>query len=399
MVTRVERFETLMESLPGVAREGLLIHLSRLPVSERCLLLPRQLAYYYDHAPLVMGESEPVRPAGFVCGVSGRNELPAVNYCQDQRAWRASLQRRGIKVVTGASFSGRSHSDHLRYARRIGFPVSLKPVIRNTLHEEIVRDIRSRAELDFLFRRIREVRKNKASDLAASPYAMTRLSEDHIDEHGDQHLPLSVRYVVERQMQGIRLRLLVADGKVVAALYRSDDKAAWKVCESLHESYLALGQKIASAMQGMAFLRVDLVVDDPAVEASHENQCVIELSEHLECHQLYHDVPEVAQRLLRQVAEIESPVDHDVSLALRVVLSGISRGERLEQELTTTAERLGLSLKLERLDPVTGRVMFEIEGALWACCALTWIYANGLGIQEVPTSVDCRINEVGKDHD
>jgi hypothetical protein len=399
MDTRFDSFASLLGKLPGITREGLLIHAMRMPGSAKALLLPRQLAYYYSFPEASPSSSQPAgnapptspsaRPTGFVCGVSGRSQLPAVNFCQDIRAWRARLERRGIQVVKAASFSGRSRRDHIRYARKIGYPVVLKPVIRNTLFEEFVKDIKSDDELEFLFRQSRELKKQKASDLAASPYAMTRLSEDHVDEHGRKFLPLSVRYMVEKQQPGQLVRLLVARGRVVAAFIKPEEDQGWQQAQGLHDSYLKIGEEVDRVLQGMAFLRVDLKVADPTAPADDGNHAVIALSEHLKCYKLLADHPEQAWSILGQVAECQKPA-LESQATRKVELSGVSNGERLKQELTQVAATLGIAIELKELDQVTGRVQLTATGPLWALAGLTWIYANGLGIDEVPTSVTCQ---------
>ncbi|MGP9497488.1 hypothetical protein [Halomonas sp. AOP43-D1-4] len=386
MDASLENFTDLLGKLPSITREGLLVHALRMPTSAQSLLLPRQLAYYYQQIPKPEAGAENAKPSGYVCGVSGRNLLPEVNFCQDIRAWRARLERAGVKVVKAASFSGRSIRDHIRYARKIGYPVVLKPVIRNTLFEEYIKDIKNDAELEFLFRQSRELKKQKASDLSASPYAMTRLSEDHIDEHGRKFLPLSVRYMVEKQQEGEQLRLIVAFGKVVAALTKPAGAKQWQQSDDIHESYEAVGRKVAKVLQGMDFLRVDLIVDNPTEPANNDNYVVIALSEHLKCYKLISDHFDAAQAILEQVAECKMP-DLSTEATIHVELSGVSNGQRLKQELGDVASVLALTLKLDELDEVTGRVHFELSGPTWALASLTWIYANGLGINEVPTSV------------
>ena len=386
MDASLDNFTNFLEKLPSITKEGLLVHALRMPNSAQSLLLPRQLAYYYQQIPTPEAGAENVKPSGYVCGVSGRNLLPEVNFCQDIRAWRARLERAGIKVVKAASFSGRSIRDHIRYARKIGYPVVLKPVIRNTLFEEYIKDIKNDAELEFLFRQSRELKKQKASDLSASPYAMTRLSEDHVDEHGRTFLPLSVRYMVEKQQEGQQLRLIVAFGNVVAALTKPAGAKQWQQSADIHESYKAVGRKVAKVLQGMDFLRVDLIVDNPAAPASDDNHVVIALSEHLKCYKLTTDHFDTTQAILEQVAECKMP-DLSKEATIHVELSGVSNGQRLKQELADVANVLALTLKLDELDEVIGRVHFELSGPSWALASLTWIYANGLGIKEVPTSV------------
>lgn len=389
MDASLDNFTNLLEKLPSITKEGLLVHALRMPNSAQSLLLPRQLAYYYQQIPTPEAGAENVKPSGYVCGVSGRNLLPEVNFCQDIRAWRARLERAGVKVVKAASFSGRSIRDHIRYARKIGYPVVLKPVIRNTLFEEYIKDIKNDAELEFLFRQSRELKKQKASDLSASPYAMTRLSEDHIDEHGRKFLPLSVRYMVEKQQEGQQLRLIMAFGNVVAALTKPAGAKQWQQSADIHESYHGVGRKVAKVLQGMDFLRIDLIVDNPASPASDDNHVVIAVSEHLKCYKLITDHFDTTQAILEQVAECKMP-DLAKEATIHVELSGVSNGQRLKQELADVANMLALTLKLDELDEVIGRVHFELSGPNWALACLTWIYANGLGINEVPTSVTCQ---------
>ncbi|CAM9286828.1 unnamed protein product [Ectocarpus sp. 12 AP-2014] len=389
MDASLDNFTNFLEKLPSITKEGLLVHALRMPNSAQSLLLPRQLAYYYQQIPTPEAGAENVKPSGYVCGVSGRNLLPEVNFCQDIRAWRARLERAGIKVVKAASFSGRSIRDHIRYARKIGYPVVLKPVIRNTLFEEYIKDIKNDAELEFLFRQSRELKKQKASDLSASPYAMTRLSEDHIDEHGRTFLPLSVRYMVEKQQEGQQLRLIMAFGNVVAALTKPAGAKQWQQSTDIHESYHDVGRKVAKVLQGMDFLRIDLIVDNPAATASDGNHVVIAVSEHLKCYKLITDHFDTTQAILEQVAECKMP-DLSKEATIHVELSGVSNGQRLKKELADVANMLALTLKLDELDEVIGRVNFELSGPFWALASLTWIYANGLGINEVPTSVCCR---------
>lgn len=394
MGERIDSFASLLNKLPSVAREGMLVHAMRMPNSVQELLLPRQLAYYYTQVPprasspdAAVGEA--YKPLGFVCGVSGRNLLPTVNFCQDIRAWRARLERLGVKIVEGASFSGRSTRDHIRYARKIGYPVAIKPVIRNTLFEEVIMDIGSDKELERLFREVRVLKKQKASDLSASPYAMTRLSEDYVDEQGNKFLPLSVRYMVEKQRFGHAVRLIVTRDKVLAAFVKPTGKdESWRQADALHDSYLKLGTKIARRLQGMAFLRVDMIVDDPdaPINESQDNYAIVAISEHLKCHKLLAEHHDVAWKVLARVAECQKP-DLEVQAARSVELSGVSDGQRLERELTQTAITLGVDIDLKELDQVTGRVQFAASGPFWAVAGLTWVYANGLGIEEVPTSV------------
>jgi hypothetical protein len=379
--TRFDSFSALVNLLPSYTREGLLVHARLMPLSARTLLLPRQLAYYY---PRKSGQ----KPLGFVSGVSGRNELSTVNFCQDIRGWRARLERHGIKVVKAASFSGRSQRDHLRFAEEIGYPVVLKPVIRNTLYEECSKDIASAEELAVKFKQSRLLRKNKASDLTASPYAMTRLSEDHVDEQGNRFLPLGVRYMVEKQLEGRQLRLIMARGQVAAAFHRSSGEKSWQTADSLHPSYVELGEKVAAVMQGMAFLRIDLIIQDQQVEAGKTNYGVIGISEHLKLYKLLRDHPVLVQRLLGLVADGGDPHARPESLQVRVVLSGISNEKLLCSELEKTADSLGVEAAIGELDDVTGCVSLQIAGPSWAAAGLTWVYANGLGLSEIPTSVD-----------
>lgn len=393
MEARLNNFASMLSKMPSITREGLLIHAMRMSSNAKVLLLPRQLAYYYEELPSQVSATTEAtaasyKPVGFVCGVSGRNQLPTVNFCQDIRAWRARLERGGINVVKAASFSGRSLRDYTHYARRIGYPVVLKPVIRNTLFEEHITGIDSDSELKFLFRQTREMRKQSASDLAASPYAMTRLSEDHVDEHGRLCLPLGVRYMVEQQRVGQSLRLIIAQGKVVSALSKPSGSDDWLQTTKLHDSYFELGAKIADILQGMAFLRVDLIIDDPTTPAdkAQDTYAVIAISEHLKCYGLLENHPDMAWDILQQVAECQKP-NVNSHIAREVELSGVSNGERLKQELTEAATLFGIDIDLQELDQVTGRVKFSASGPLWALAGLTWSYANGLGIDEVPTSV------------
>ncbi|WP_299567010.1 hypothetical protein [uncultured Sulfitobacter sp.] len=397
MDTRIDSFTSLLVNLPDITREGFLVHAMRMPSSAQTLLLPRQLAYYYTELPVRAPTPDSAsgvacKPVGFVCGVSGRNLLPTVNYCQDLRAWRAQLQRQNIKVAEAASFSGRSQRDHIRYAQKIGYPVVLKPVIRNTLFEETFKDIGNDTELEHLFHQSRALKKQKASDLTASPYAMTRLSEDHVDKQGNKFLPLSIRYMVEKQRTGQAVRLILAGDKVVAAFIKSTEEGEpWQQADALHDSYLALGAKIAQVLQGMAFLRVDLIIDDPTEPSSKskDNYALVSVSEHLKCYKLLAGHPEAAWEVLTQVAECQKP-DLQSQISREVELSGVSDGPRLKRELTQTAIKLGVDIDLKELDQVTGRVQFTASGPLWAVAGLTWMYANGLGIEEVPTSVTCQ---------
>lgn len=378
----IDSFDAFLNSLPTVAREGFLVNAKLMPLSERTLLLPRQLAYYYNNN----------QPLGFVAGVSGRNQLPTANFCQDIRSWRIMLQRGGVSVIEGASFSGRAKQDHLRYANKVGYPVVLKPVVRNTLYEESIKNINTEEELKESFIASRVLKKNKASDLSASPYAMTRLSEDHIDERGHRFLPLGVRYMVEKQLAGQQLRLIIAHGEVVAAFYKDSKSDFWHTAASLHDSYKALGSKIANIMQGMAFIRVDLIVEDISDIVTDSNYSVVVLSEHLKLYEHFNEHSQQISSLLSYVTESNANVnmEDNVFQKYHIKLTGISNSERLKEELSVAAGNLGLALDIEDLDQVTGSVDFTIEGSAWAISALTWAYANGILNQEIPTSVDCQ---------
>src|SRR5690625_1446227 len=165
--------------LPSAFDDGWLVLAEGLRHGLDVLMLPRQvlLAGY--------GRVVPTRLA-FAHGVPAASTMSAVTFCQDKRLRRALLQRAGISVPKGATFSIRSLQRAIEFAERIGYPVVLKEAVGEN-PSKVTTDITSAEGLREAFDTMRLHNHDAGSpgrSLEIAGYAQdrksTRLNSSHV---------------------------------------------------------------------------------------------------------------------------------------------------------------------------------------------------------------------------
>ena len=268
----------------------------------------------------------------FYHGLPQGSMLSSVTFTQDRRLRRALLERKGLRITEGASFSYKSEAAAARFSRKIGYPQSLKEVNGENLTDQI-NDIADTKALHAAIARMRRrhaERVNSASSLERSAYATTSLPESQEDEDGNKIAFHGVRFVIEAQPKGQYLRLYVLEDKVVAAVHFPKGKppmytpaeglgatvvpaalmrtetAAQGAGMQVHPKVQRLAVRAMRAVPGLKLAAVDLVIGDPARAPQGQDWWVAELSERPRLDILYKADPQVAVDLARRIVMTEA---------------------------------------------------------------------------------------------
>src|SRR5699024_6140981 len=104
------------------------------------LLLRAALRYGLDVSlyprQILLASAAGLPELSFVHGLPGTSGLGPVTYAQDKRMRRALMERSGIPVPRGATFTmGRGVNGAKKFASELGFPVVIKPAIGDNVIE------------------------------------------------------------------------------------------------------------------------------------------------------------------------------------------------------------------------------------------------------------------------
>lgn len=123
-------------------RDGAAVHAAALAAGFSTRLLPRQVLQVWTPG----GET-----TSFTHGIPQSTTLAAVTYSQDLRMRRGLLGHEEISQPRGATFSvGRGRVAAKRYARKIGYPVVIKPALGDSTIS-VKPHVRNAIELDEAF--------------------------------------------------------------------------------------------------------------------------------------------------------------------------------------------------------------------------------------------------------
>lgn len=363
----------------------------------------------------------------FYHGLPHASMLSAVTFAQDRRLRRALLERMGLRITPGASFSYRGEKDAARFSGQIGYPQSLKEVNGENLTDQI----NGIAGPDALHAAIARMRRrhaeriNSASSLERSAYATTSLPESEEDEAGNKIASRAVRFLIEAQPEGVYLRLYVLDGTVVAALHfpggkppmytpaegleaavapavlMHADQPAGDAGMHVHPGVQRLAVRAVRAVPGLKLAAVDLVVRDPDQPPQAGRWWVAELSERPRLDILHKADPARAADLARRIVMSEAgrcgravaPVCGRITATLR--FEAVPSASEFIAGLEESAARLDTGVQAELRDRALGLVTARAGGAPQAIAILAEQAMTGAFCRQYPRLTEIALDPAG----
>lgn len=238
-------------------------------------ILPRQVLI-----SVVEGNSNEM---SFVHGIPGNTGLAPVTYAQDKRMRRAQMERAGIPIPKGATFSlGYGSKLAARYAKQIGYPITVKPAVGDNGIEGFL-NIRNRRGMREALAYLSQPTTERETFTRAS-YGLTELREPGIED-GKVTVPPGYLFIVEKHLVGQYLRFLVVDGEVVSAIlcegYPVDRTLSGgrEVLNELHPEVVDLAARAGQVIPGVPAVAVDIVIPNPAAPLEGQTYGLVEYSE------------------------------------------------------------------------------------------------------------------------
>ena len=200
---------------------------------------------------------------GFVHGVPGASGLAGVNFAHDKRKRRALMERAGVPVPRGATFRfGTSERRVTRFARRLLFPVTVKPALGDNGVDTIV-GIMGKGGLKKARTFLETLPEDRPHNVQ-SAYRMFLLNEP-VMEDGEKTVSRAYQFIVEKHFLGPLYRVLVSAGRVVSAVKikgspsSGEIRSARLVTGELPRDIADLAVRAAGAVPGIEVAAVDIV--------------------------------------------------------------------------------------------------------------------------------------------
>ncbi|NDK30732.1 ATP-binding protein [Nesterenkonia haasae] len=343
-------------------RDGFEVHAAALERDLAVTVLPRQV--------LLVGSGNPVLgDASFVHGVPQSSTVAGVTFAQDKRVRRALLEKQGFSVPRGATFSiGKSARQAVEFAERIGFPVVVKP----TMGDNTIGVIPSVSDAEQMREAIEYLHTplDIREDFTRASYAMTELREPGLRD-GVPVAPSSYRFLVEREVSGQYVRVLVVDGTVRSALYCPS--GPWKpesgfqdITEVIDPSIASTAVKAAKVIPGLALAAVDMIVPNFRENTPSKDTVVVELSERPWLEAQWKLDPSLAAQLACQILSFElrgvplGPTRSKITVQVR--FDGAVAPAAFRDAYERQAARLDLKTELEVSDPALGHITGQVTG-------------------------------------
>jgi hypothetical protein len=350
--------------VPPALHDGFEIHQAALRYGLNVTLYPRQV--------LMASRPGDGTELTFVHGIPQASTLAAVTYTQDKRMRRELLARAGLPVPDGGTFAiGSEVRQARRLARRIGYPVVLKPAGGDNMSE--VLPARNGREFAAAIEYLRVPETDRPTFTRAA-YGMTMFQELEEDDDGRTMAPSSYQFLVERRVSGQYLRLLVLADKVISVVYCRDGQPGAPggsnsdIMGDVHPSIPSLAVRAGCAVPGLSVAAVDVVVTDYTRPLVDQEYWIVDLSERPWLVVQAHHSEELSQRcageiLLHQAAlcsvSLGSPRD---KVSIRFRAEGMIDPDGAIDALQTASEELGLVTTTRVSDAIEGIADGAIHG-------------------------------------
>lgn len=358
-----------LRDVPPELLDGLLVHSAALQCGLDTLLFPGQ--------SLILSTGQSGHPGGgpshrqsFAHGVPEQTNLSMATMVQNQRVRRALLEARGIAVPRGATFTiGKGVRSAAKFAKKIGYPVVIKPVVGDSIVENQYGIQNSAALMDAIgYYRIAPTHR-KAFVTASYAFAAAHTPR----EEGSVEARPSYRFLVEKQLRGCYVRIVLLYDQVLSAIvapggpYADDGE---DVTLSIHQSIQDLAIRVLDAVPGLGVTTIDLVLSDgPDVALDGQSYAIVEVSErpwlHLQAAISSDLAGSVAGEILKRSIErrsINVPRQAARDVAVSVRWEGISNMDDFLVYLTKSAKDLEVDFAIHAKDGVGGTARGEISG-------------------------------------
>lgn len=390
------RYQDRLFKFPAELIDGALVTEALIEAKVPIQLLPRQMVVAYS-------PSASSTAAGFTHGVPGSSSLAGVTFLADRRVRRALLQKHGVRVPEGATFSYQSKLEVVKYIRRIGYPVVVKEAMAQELGERGIFASNAQ-ELDAAIARLRVIDERHFSsqaDYKNSAYAITGLlptvtTQDGVELKNERH-----RFLLEEKVPGDKVRLIVLHGSVACALRKSEGEGyhSYSLLKE-PQRYQAAVNQVMHALPGITTLCIDVVVDDASGDKPEESCCIVEVNERLHLHNVLFSSPWLAKKLARQVVSIELGLQGERAFSsdlmfkrhieIPCVAKGLvdSNGFIKEIDKIVSENRVGSRISWKEVNALKGEVSFILKGGLSEASYLLNSVSCGHGIAVRPMSID-----------
>ncbi|WP_217134672.1 hypothetical protein [Leucobacter chinensis] len=388
--TPTQWFQVGRVKLPHFLYDGYLIHQTALSLDLDLLLLPRQVM-------LAGKELESEQRISFAHGVPNSSSLPAVIFAQDRRLRRALFERSSVPKPKGATFTWRSRTRAAKWAKKIGYPVTVKEMVGEN-PATTIKNIRSSEELR---QALEMLRRRDAADRAPgsnpliSAYAATKLAFD-FDENGNEVAPLSTRFLVEKQLSGLIFRAFVLQGEIVSIVELDPDSeiplrnAKKLVSSSTREVIL----KAASAIPDLSCATVEVVVKQKGIFKKPATR-VTSLSERPRMDSfILPDTTLPAENIAKALVNFEADsVGLELEAPRQVInksifVEGLRHPQIAQTELPFIFEEHGATFNVESVDSVHGTLTARCSGPSTLLAALMELLMSGDLLNDRATAVE-----------
>lgn len=343
-------------------RDGAAVHAAALAAGFSTRLLPRQVLQVWTPRE---------ETTSFTHGIPQSTTLAAVTYSQDLRMRRGLLGHEGIPQPRGATFPvGRARGTARKYARRIGYPVTVKPALGDSTIS-VKPHVRNEIELDEAFDELLIPLCDRPGHTEAA-YGITELRKPGWRK-GKETVPPGYRVLVEEQIPGRYLRVLVLRGKIVSVVDCPDGPwgTGTSPVENLGElegPVMSVVRGVTGAIPGLKVMSIDLVVPDDSAAARDESgePLLVDLSERPWLEVQHRLDPQSAERLAQRI--LGTDLSRDAIGAPRSWVQTQARFERVvdpaafTEAVSSYAGSLSLEADLEVTDSALGHVGGSLSG-------------------------------------
>lgn len=363
---------------PPEITDGYLVHAAALRAGLKTSLFAGQTLLVTD--PLRAEAT-----SSFAHGVPEQTELGGATMIHDKRIRRAMLQPFGISMPRSASFSvGRGTRKAAEFAANLGFPVVVKPAVGEPTIETQA-NIRNERQLIEAIDYLKTAPAYRPGFTSAS-YAFTALYAPKEDT--EQETRDSYRFLVEEQLSGVYLRLLIVGGNVVSALELP--KGPWRarsevdeVLKEVDPSILDLANCVWNALPGLSVATIDIILERGHQRAiSEQDYWVVEVSERPWLHLHLDLAPGSADRMAAEILMLGTGENSirgwDTDTVRSVSWEGVSEPARLLEQFGSLALDLGVEGWMKVVDSVGGLVQGHMQGNANSIALLNEFVVGGM---------------------